>query len=303
MTDKDYDDLTAFGDTVDQDILKHRDAHFGGNFKVMLDYYRNEGKGVNPVFDIQRIEDLAAEELRLGKNIAPELLGADDAEEIKKSREAYKSLRELYTIKKPKSPFPILISNLILSEDAEPEKEINDIVQYKSAIVPFLIDILKSEDMYNPLFPGYGRAPYFAANCLGRIGDKRAIIALFESIGHGDFFDDEYALNALKAIGEPAKTFLLRVLHAKPLNEDNERAAISLIPFKDDPEVAKTCFSMLKEIDLKKDAYLATYLILACEGLKDANDRKAFETFSKQASIPRELKNDFNSILHLWQSP
>lgn len=290
----------TFGNAEDIDILMHREAHFGGNFALMLDYYRKGGKGINEDFDIKRIETLAEEELTSGKNLAPLLLSAKEAEEIKKALEAYKDLRKLYTIKS-QNKFPVLIADLILSEEEDPVKEIEAIVQEKSAIVPDLIQLIKSEDFYSPLFPGYGKAYKNAAKCLGLIGDKRALIALFESIGKGDFFDDEILLQALKSIGEPAKEFLLRVLEGKPLNEDNEKAAIALIAFKEDPSVAATCFNLLKTIDFKKDGYLATYLILASEGLIDPLLRREFEVFSKSPNLPKDFNHDFSSILETWK--
>lgn len=290
-----------FGDEESVAIMMHREAHFGGSFPIMLDYYRRCGKGVQPQFEIRQIEALAEEELRFEKNLAPLLLSEIEAEQIKAARDAYEVLSKLYTIKSPKNQFPLLIADLILSEDEVPEKELQAIALEKSAIVPYLIDLIKSEDFYNPLFPGYGKAYKLAADALGRIGDKRALIALFESIGKGDFFDDEISLRALKTIGEPAKAFLLRVLFGRPLNEDNEKAAIALLPFKDDQEVAKASFQLLKELNMKTDSYLATYLILIVEGLTDSNLRNDFEAFSKLPDIPKTLRNDFKVVFDQWQ--
>lgn len=296
------EDIPLFGDSVDLEILMHREVHFGGNFAVMLEYYRRGGKGVNPDFEIQKIEDLAAEELRIGKNLAPLLLTAKEAEEIKTARDAYEGFRELYAVKSPKNKLPLLIADLILSEEEEPEKELEAILQEKATIVPLLIDLIRSEDFYNPLFPGYGKAYKSAAKALGLIGDKRALIALFESIGRGDFFDDEILLRALQAIGEPAKAFLLRVLKSKPFNEDNEKAAIALLAFKEDADVTSACFNFLKELDLKQQMALATYLILICEGITDQTLRNEFEAFSKQAYIPKDLALDFKAILDEWRA-
>lgn len=296
------DNLTLFGDAEDLAILAHREVHFGGSFAIMLDYYRKGGKGIMPEFEIQRIENLAEEELRLEKNLAPLLLTAKEAEEIKAARDAYESLRVLYEISSPKNKLPVLIADLILSEEDPPEKEIEAILSEKDTIVPFLIDLIRSEDFYNPLFPGYGKAYKYAADALGRIGDKRALITLFESIGRGDFFDDEILLKALLAIGEPAKTFLLRVLTGKPINEDNEKAAIALLAFKDDESVTSSCFNFLKELDLKAEPALATYLILISQGITDQNLRKEFESFSKLPSIPKDLSLDFKAVLNEWKA-
>ena len=33
-------------DELDHAILMHKDVHFGGNFSLMIEYYKEEGKGV-----------------------------------------------------------------------------------------------------------------------------------------------------------------------------------------------------------------------------------------------------------------
>lgn len=288
-------------DALDHEILMHRDVHFGGQFPIMLDYYRQEGKGINPEFSITQIERLAELEASMAKNLAPLVLLGAEAERVAEAKEAYKKLRAIYEVKNPKSLFPQLIADLILAEDEDAEVEVAAIAAEKGAIVPALMDLLRSEEFYDPLFPGYGEAPALAAKALGRIGDKRALIALFEAVGQSDFFADEQILKALAAIGDPAKTFLLKVVHGRPLNEDNEKAAIALIQFKDDPEVSTRCFEMLKEQDVQKDPCLPTYLVLACEGLKGAAQRKAFLELSKEPQIPRQMREDMKVVMKNWE--
>lgn len=222
-------------------------------------------------------------------------------QKVADSREAYQTLRAIYSIKKPKSQFPQLIADLILAEDEEAEKEIDAIAEHKDKIVPALIDLLRNETFYDPLFPGYGLAPFLAVKCLGRIGDKRAIISLFEALGHSDFFADDQIVKALRAIGNPAKEFLLHVVHGKPLNEDNEKAAIALLAFQDDEEVANACFDLLEQPDVQKDPCLPTYLVLICAGLKDPVRRHAFRVLSKSDKIPRQLREDMKGIIHNWE--
>lgn len=294
--------MTDFGNENDIAILMHRDAHFGGSFPIMIDYYSRGGKGISEDFELSRILELAEEEKLTGGNLAALLLAPRDIEEIKKAKDSYQSFRDLYSVKFPKSPYPVMIADLILSEEEEPVKELKAIIAEKSAIVPSLLALIKSEDMYNPLFPGYGKAPALAVYCLGKIGDKRAIIALFENLGKNSFFEDEIAINALKAIGEPAKEFLLRVLHGKPINEDNEKAAIALLSFDPDPTIAQNCLDMLLKLDLKKEAFLATYLILACEHLQDSLSKKSFEAFASKPDFSKELKNDFQTVLNAWKA-
>ena len=283
-------------DAIDIAILMHREAHFGGKFEFMIDYYEKGGKGVMPDFDLERIRQLALWERDIKQNLAALYLSGADAEKVAESRKAYRDMRALYEVKKASSPFPLLIADLILSEDEEPRAEIEAIIAQKSAIVPFLIDLLRSPDFHDPLFPGYGQAPHLAVKCLGEIGDKRAIISLFEEIGEGDFFDEDAILTALKVIGAPAKEFLLRVVKSKPLNIDNEKAAIALVTFRDDPEVAEECFKLLLDPIVRKDQALSTYLILACEGLTKPDLQKQFAALSEDQTIDRTLREDIKVV-------
>jgi len=287
---------------IDIAILMHREAHFSGSFEFMLEYYQTGGKGVCLDFDIPRIQELADMEKRMQQNMAAMLLTGADAEKVAKAKEAYKKLRELYEIQKLKHKYPILIADLILSEDELPEKEIQAIVAEKGAIVPSLIELVCAEDYYDPLFPGYGLAPTLAAKCLGLIGDKRAMISLFELIGERDVANEEVILEALKAIGEPAKAFLLKVLHGKPINQDNENAAIALIEFKDDPEVATQCFKMLKEVEIRKHPILGTYLALACEGLDKTPYKEEFLALAQDPNTPKILRQDILAIAQHWKN-
>jgi HEAT repeat protein len=194
-----------------------------------------------------------------------------------------------------------LIADLILSESPDPTEEIAAIVKEKGLAVGALIELIRSEDFHDPLFPGYGLAPNLAITCLGQIGDKRAIITLFEAIGSGDFFDEDMALSALHAIGEPAKTFLLKVLHGKPLNIDNEKAAIALIPFKDHPDVTNACLTMLKDPEVRRHLPLATYLVLACEGLTDEEKQKELLELANDFQTPLQLKQEIKILAKTWK--
>lgn len=287
-------------DAVDHEILMHRDAHFAGQFPIMLDYYRQEGKGAMPEFDIVRIEQLALLEQQIKQNLAALFLTAPEIQKVADSRNAYQKLKEIYEVKKIKNPYPQLIADLILSEEENPEKEISAIVAEKGKIVDLLINLLRSEEFYDPLFPGYGQTPFLAVQCLEKIGDKKAIISLFEAVGQGDFFTDEQILKALKAIGDPALQFLLHVVKGRPLNEDNEKAAIALIAFKENEEVANHCFDLLQQPDVLKDLCLPTYLVLACAGLKDPVRREKFKAMIKDSHLPSQLREDIKGVIHEW---
>lgn len=305
MTQEDEIEEYGLKDALDVEIVMQRDVHFGGKFPFMIEYYQREGKGVREEFDIERIRLLEKTEKDLGQNLAALLLSGADAEKVARAKNAYEKLRQLYEEKKKESSAlkqGRLIADLILSEEENPQKAIQAIVKERSALVPLLIDLIRSEDFYDPLFPGYGFAPELAAICLGEIGDKRAIISLFESIGEQDFVFEDQAIKALRLIGEPAKEFLLHVVHAKPITYDNERAAMALVYFKDMPGVPEACLAILKEIDLKHHLVLATYLILTCESLQDSALRKEFLKIAHAGSTPAALRSDFKTIEKHWQS-
>src|SRR5580704_7299274 len=96
----DHDDniLEPFtlADASDIGIVMHRDAHFGGNFELMLDYYKRGGKGVNPDFNLERIQQLADYERATNQNLAGIILSGPDAEKIARAKEAYKQLKAFY---------------------------------------------------------------------------------------------------------------------------------------------------------------------------------------------------------------
>lgn len=294
-------DYLPLSTELDNEILMHRDAHFGGDFGIMLEYYRKGGKGINPAFDISSIESLYEIEKQSGENLAPVLLSGVEAEKIARSKEVYKQLRDLYEMSGEKNKYALLIADLILSEEEEVSAAVEAIVAEKTAIVSLLIDLLRSEEFYDPLFPGYGQAPILAAECLGKIGDKRAIISLFEAIGQEDFTSEETVLKALKALGNPAKEFLLRVVNGRPFNQDNEKAALALVHFKEDPEVAKRCVSLLQDSSVRQNPPFATYLILACEGLADPELQKDFLALIEDSGTPSILRIDMKTISKEWK--
>ncbi len=188
---------------------------------------------------------------------------------------------------------------MILSEEEGAEQEIAALAAQKEAVVPALLNLLREEKWTNPLFPGYGRAPELAVKCLGVIGD-RAIISLFEAIGQGDFFADEEILLALKHIGKPAKEFLLKVVKGKPYNEDNERAAMALVPFRGDSDVIETCFQLIKDPKVQQDPALFSYLMLACEGIELTPMRSDFIALAEQQTLSR-LRNEMRTIIKSWE--
>lgn len=296
----DYRNEIGLTNALDHEILMHRDSHFGGLFSVMIDYYEKEGKGIDPNFTVERIQLLADEEEAFGQNLAGVLLSGAEAERVARAKLAYKSLRDFYEIPETESYHARLLADLILSEEEMPEEEMDRLAAAGTVVVQPLVDLMKSEEFLDPIYPGYGMAPHYAAICLGRIGDERGIIPLFELIGKKDYFLEEDLLGALKQIGEPSKSFLLQVLQSRPLTEDNERAALALTAFSEDPEVATAAYHQLEDPGVMKKNSLAAYLILCCEGLGKTPYADAFKAMVNNPALPDELREEIQLIARNW---
>ncbi len=301
-TDGELPDFSLY-DATDQLILTHRDAHFGGSFPIMEEYYTQEdNKGIQPDIDLARIQHLADVEKTMSENLAALLLSGADAERISRSRLMYRQLRDIFDIDEPKNPIPSLIAGLILAEQEEEEEAIEAVVARGKEIVPALLELMNNPDLHDPLFPGYGQAPLLAARCLGEIKDSRAIMALYEMIGDSDMFDEEFVLNALKQIGDPARDFLLKVLHGKPFNQDNEKAAIALLSFKSDPIVSKACLETLENPEAWKHPLLCSYLLFVCEGLQSQDLREQLLQLGRQKGFPSVLQPDLDVVERSWKN-
>lgn len=299
MNEEERAELT---DEIDHQILMHRDAHFGGDFKVMLTYYQDEGLGVNPEFELERIGYLAQIEEQMGENLAPHILSMPEAEAVAESRRLYEQFKEIYdNEEEEKSPFPRLLADLILTEEEEPEEEIAAIVAHGSKIVPELLDLVKSEAWYNSLYPGYGYGPAFAIECLGRIGDPAAIIPLFERLGKEMVFEEEIILVALGRIGPPAQTFLCKQLKGRPLTGDTVNAAFALTTFGNVREVSLACLEQLRDPEVRAKPLLRSYLLFNCEGLRGSPELKELETYAHDETLPSDLRDDIVQLLKEWQ--
>jgi hypothetical protein len=234
-------------DSDDIEVLMHRDAHFGGSFPIMLDYYEKGGKGA--LLEHERIRRIAA---------LPETYPLSEADQarVDESLAMYHNLRKIYELEEEKNPIPRLVSDLILSENEEEESAIAALKQAGDATVPFLINLLHTPNLADPLFPGYGFAIGLACRCLSH---PDAIPALFETVGHEDNFTDEEATSALLRIGAPARAFCLRLLLHDQITNDTEKAAHILSLFPPDPEIAAVATSLLKQ---NPPEPLASYLRL-----------------------------------------
>lgn len=284
-------------DAVDLDILMHKEAHFGGNFEVMIDYYKKEGVGVMPDFEEERIEELFTIEKSLGTSLAESLLPLPAKQMVEKSKKLYQELRSAYDHADQK--IAAKVSDLILTEEEMPEKEIQNIVALGQMAFGPMVHLIESTDFYDPLFPGYGRAPIFAAMVLEKLGDKSAIPHLFAALGQENFFTDDAIIKSLVSFGDEAKYFLLKRLSQEPFTKENIYAITALTTLEDDEEVAKVALSLLEKPAIHKNENFMRYLIFACSGLNHEMDRMKFTEI--QSKIPSSaLQKECAIIIKNW---
>ncbi len=208
--------------------------------------------------------------------ITTSLFDEEEQRQILIAKEKYLSLRDLYN--QEEDSLAKALADLILTEDMEAEEEITQVVSYGKEAVDSLIQLIVQYDFYNPLFPGYGMAPAYAAKRLGLLKDPKALPALFSVIGKVDFLIEEAVLDALRQIGPGAQEFLIKVLLHRPFTKENENAAIALLSFRLNNELAEVFLQALSIAETHQRPQLMSYLILGCEGSISADGKSAYLT-------------------------
>ncbi len=284
-------------DSTDHEILMHKEVHFGGNFGVMIEYYREENKGCIEDFSEQRIELLAQIEEQEKIHLSKELLTEEEWKLVKRAQKKYTNLKQIYEL-----PFSLahLIADLLLSEDIDAIEEIDALCKHPEA-VDLLLQIVQEEDLYLPLFPGYGFAPFHAIECLGKLQAKEAIIPIFNALSKTDFFGEETIFAALFQIGLPAKEFLLQKLQKTPITKDNENAAIALSWFQEDPLISSVCLQFLIQPAIQEKTQFFSHLLLCCTTLNE-KELKILDQLAKLPSLSLECKEELQWILGLNQN-
>lgn len=298
--DGEWEEGFSLTEEYDHGILMHRDAHFGGDFSVMINYYSTQGIGVNPEFDFDRIVFLATAEEEYGQNLAPLILTGAEMEKVGRARKKYLQLKEIYNLSPEENTIPRLIADLILTEQEEPVQETENVILQGKKIIPELIKLIENDEFYDPLFPGYGLSPSLAIYALSQIGDPSTIVPIFESFNHEIIFEEEIILEALLALGAPAKTFLLNALKGRPITIDNENAAFALTAFLDDPEIAKACLQQLEDKSVYDWNMFVTYLLCNCTELTNETDRDRFKEIAQNPQIPSFIQEEMKKILSDW---
>ena len=276
-------------DEEDRDILMHRDAHFGGSFDLMLEAYRDGEKSAVVDTSCRRIEALQKQEVGLQNNLAALLLTGRDAEKVAMSRKMYRDLGSLFDEETEEKTLQKAIASLILSEAEDPVDEIAHVAEFGQEAIQPLIELMQSELFQDPLFPGYGLAPSYAARALGELKSEKAIEPLIQ------FFEnnpdaEEAAIQALISIGKPAQELLMR-----KAAHGNEEALIALLAFAN-ADCALFCFDELKKHTHSPIAHL---LALGCELLPEEK-RKEFAALEQDPRFSKETKEEIHFLVTIW---
>lgn len=262
-------------------ILLHRETHFSGSFPAMIAYYKKGKKGVQEEILLKDIKTLAKEEDLLGKNIAPLLLTGAEAEKIKAIKAFSEELHALASTSDPSLSLARAISALILSEKEKPTREINAVVSFKETALQPLCDMLFSEKLNDPLFPGYGLAPQYAIEALGKMKKAAAIEPLFlYAHTQGRFFDA--VQKAFIRIGTPACTFLKNVASSNQTDTIRCLALSFLLGFG--KKLAPFFFSLLK--NNKGNPSIAHLCALGLEGLGDKDKAECLALMENNSFSP-----------------
>ena len=287
---------TPLVDTLDMEILLHRDCHFSSLFEEMLDYYKKEGIGAMPDFELGEIEKLYALEKKLGKNLSKLYLNEISQEIVRSVKDMYAKFRQVYEKTNP-DPSSVLISDLILSEEDYPKKTIDAILKEKETMYPLILPLLSAEYFYNPLYPGYGRVPALAADILKSMQNPDAISHLFGALGEDNFFTDDAIISALVSFGEKTLNFLKPKLKSTPFSSDNERAAVVLSSFPEEQAIADIALDLLENPETLSKPMFASYLIFACSALEERVKQQRLKTIADKKGLLPELKSELDIVI------
>ncbi len=283
-------------------ILMNRDVHFGGNFKIMINYYEDEDHiGINEEFKLDRLKELALIEEHLQENLSDTLLSEPNQQKIKVMQQLYAHFRDSYENDNI-THVARLLSDLILTENENPTHEMKALVEKKEESIPLLIKLIESDTFFDHLSPGYGRAPELAARCLEIMQDRVALKPLFTAIRGKNFFQDEAFSRAITSFGNDGKEFLISILKSRPLSYDHEKALITLLRFTPNNKTALEAFSLLKESNLSAQSSLFNYLLLACEGLKEPSLREELINHVSLKKLSSLQKEDLDHIIKSWKN-
>lgn len=249
-------------DETDGIIIAHKEAHFGGSFYAMIEYYSQGGIGASEECPLHRIEELYLIEKNSDENLTAILLPQHKIQEIENAKTLYYKLKTVN--EEATNILAKEIGELILTEDAYPESTIQKIVAFGPDAIQPLFTLLDAEEMYSELSPGYGLAPLNAIRALSHIRSTAILQKAFLLIGRHGFEYDE-ALTSCCASQPEAEDFGLQRLSKTP-SKDGEHASIILSKLQSEKgaEKALTILESLSPTDNATYYIYITYLLEFC---------------------------------------
>jgi len=288
------DERLSVFDEEDKEILMHKEAHFAGSFPLMIECYKKNGKGAVLDTSLTRLQTLFAKEKELNTSLAPFFLSGADAEMVAASKKLYTQLALLFEQDAP--PLSKAIASLILAEKKEEKEALKEVLEYQEKAIDLLIDVLKTPQLLNPLFPGYGKTPLLAGDALGILQAEKAIPHLFALSLEEDPAFEECARKNLKKIGTKAKDFLKKILEKTPISKAHESALFCLSSFSS-PSLSSFFFSLLQE--KYTELPFALYLALGCE-LLPQKQQEELKIFAKKPDLPDSLEKELQFLIKTW---
>lgn len=273
-------------DELDREIIKHKQVHFASSFPAMIAYYEKESKGAVLPVEIERLQELHGIEQATGHDLATLVLSDQDIVEIKQAKEAYHKIEALEKDQED-------LVDLIFSEEEDP-KELIEKLSQNATIRPLLLEMLQSDDFFNPLFPGYGFAPVLAAKVLAKAKEKKAIPLIFERIGQLTFDIENDLFATLANFEQEGIDFLLQILRHKGLSSEVKHAILALAYFEPNEELSIEALRKLQSLPLVNADVHSIVLIELCRALKDQKQRVEFSQL-KQTAHP-ELASEIERI-------
>jgi len=247
-------------DETDGIIIAHKEAHFGGSFHAMIEYYTQDGIGVSEECPLHRIQELYYIEKNSDENLTAILLPHHKIQEIENAKTLYYRLKTIN--EEATNVLAREIGELILTEEIYPESTIQKIVEFGDDAIEPLFTLIDADEMYSDLFPGYGLAPLNAIRALSKLSSLKILNKAFLLIGRHGFEYDE-ALTFCCANQPKAEEFAMHRLSQSP-SKDGEHASIILSKLQSE-KGAEKALTILESLPASEDNTYYIYLAYLLE--------------------------------------
>lgn len=291
-------------DEEDRDILLQREAHFGGSFVAMEEYYQNpERIGVVEALSPNRIAFLADVERRLGQNIAPKILSGRDAEHIARAKKTYDMIAELsHNDVQNEMPSSLKLFLRLINDEGElnsDEFALSDMEKNALLRDPKpLLQLASSDEFRDPLFPGFGKAPLRALQALAKSCVQEALPLFFRLLATAQEEEEEELLGLIPQFGEAGFEYARRTFLQRPVTPFHEKLILLLVKFMPTHENEMKML-LLQELESQELYSFPSVLQWVIVGLSDLDEGS--KHFAKErlltAKLPLQLQRLMEEVL------